>query len=103
MTKLFPVKSVSLTSIRKLDECFWFPDAFPTCRDVALHAKLISETDLSHPIILGADGRVMDGMHRVCKALLENRDTVSAVQFENDPEPDYINADEDMLPYDEPW
>ena len=44
----------------------------------------------------------MDGMHRVCKALLESRTTVSAVQFEQNPEPDYIDADIDTLSYDEP-
>jgi len=54
-----------------------------------------------HPIILASDGRVMDGMHRVCKALNENRETISAVQFENDPEPDYIGVHPDDLPYDE--
>lgn len=103
LTKRHPVKTVSLTTIRELDEAFWFPDSHPTCREVALHAKLISETDLRHPIILASDGRVMDGMHRVCKALLENRETLSAVQFDRDPDPDYIDVDEESLPYDEPW
>jgi hypothetical protein len=44
----------------------------------------------------------MDGMHRVCKALLENRPTVAAVRFAEDPEPDYIDADIEALPYGEP-
>lgn len=43
----------------------------------------------------------MDGMHRVCKALLEDRTTITAVQFERDPEPDYIDADIEALTYDE--
>jgi hypothetical protein len=59
-------------------------------------------TDPKHPIILSAEGRVMDGMHRVYKALLENRDTIAAVQFERNPAPDYIDADIETLPYDEP-
>jgi hypothetical protein len=41
----------------------------------------------------------MDGMHRVCKALIEGRETISAVRFEEDPEPDYINVHPDSLPY----
>jgi hypothetical protein len=102
LTRHFPVKNVPLSFIRDLDEMFWFENARPTCRAVALHAKLIAETDLRHPIILSADGRVMDGMHRVCKALLDGRETVLAVKFEQDPEPDYVDVDIDSLPYDEP-
>jgi hypothetical protein len=102
LTRSHPVRQVPLSRIAELDECFWFGDERATCRAVALHAKLIHETDLAHPIILSSSGRVMDGMHRVCKALLENRTSVAAVQFIEDPEPDYIDADIDALPYDEP-
>ena len=102
LTRSYPVRAVSLSSISELDECFWFDSEPPTCRAVALHAKLIQETDLAYPIILSSSGRVMDGMHRVCRALLENRSTVAVVQFTTDPEPDYIDADIDSLPYNEP-
>ena len=92
---------VPLSEIRELDETYWF-DAegdTPTCRRVALHAKLMNETDLIHPIILSQDGRVMDGMHRVCRALNEGRKTVRAVRFDVDPEPDSIGVEPDELPY----
>jgi hypothetical protein len=102
LTCSHPVRQVPLSRIAELDECFWFGDERATCRGVALHAKLIHETDLAYPIILSSSGRVMDGMHRVCKALLENRTSVAAVQFMEDPEPDYIDADIEALPYDEP-
>jgi len=101
-TRSYPVRAVPLASIGELDECFWFESEPATCRAVALHAKLIQNTDLAHPIILSSSGRVMDGMHRVCRALLENRPTVAAVQFTEDPEPDYVDADIEALPYDEP-
>jgi hypothetical protein len=92
---------VPLSEIRELDETFWFDheDQEPTCRRVALHAKLMNDTDLSHPIVLAQDGRVMDGMHRVCKALIEGRETIRAVRFDVDPEPDYVGVDPDGLPY----
>jgi hypothetical protein len=92
---------VPLSEIRELDETFWFDheDREPTCRRVALHAKLMNDTDLSHPIVLAQDGRVMDGMHRVCKALIEGRETIRAVRFDVDPEPDYVGVDPDGLPY----
>ena len=44
--------------------------------------------DALHPIILAADGRVMDGMHRVAKALMEGRQEIEARQFPRDPEPE---------------
>ncbi len=102
LSRNLPVKLVPLEAIRELDEPFWFDHA-PSCRDVAEHAKLIVETDLAHPIILGADGRVMDGMHRVCKALIFGSREIKAVQFDRDPEPDYVDVPLEDLPYDEPW
>ena len=94
-------QTVSLADIRELDEPFWFGGGSEaaTCRAVADHARLISETDLSYPIILGADGRVMDGMHRVAKAYLEGRDVIVAIQLAVDPAPDFIGVDEAALPY----
>lgn len=102
LSKHFETKQIPLSIISELDECFWFAGKTePTCRVVAEHAKLIQEADLTHPIILAADGRVMDGMHRVCKELIEGRSTVDAVQFQRDPEPDYVDADGDSLPYED--
>jgi hypothetical protein len=48
----------------------------------------IQAADLSIPIILSADGHVMDGMHRVAKAWLLGLTEIQAVQFPQDPEPD---------------
>ena len=101
LTADFSPRQISLSDIRELDETFWYGDDanLPTCRNIALHAKLIGETDLSYPIILSQDGGIMDGMHRVCKALNEGQDTILAVQFEHDPEPDHVGADPSDLPY----
>jgi hypothetical protein len=97
-----PQHEVPLASIRELDEPYWFEgSAGATCREIAEHARLLAETDLRHPIILSADGRVMDGMHRVAKAYVEGRQTITAVRFDTTPEPDYVDVDLDSLPYDE--
>src|SRR5580658_3553502 len=92
---------VPLSAIRELDEPFWGNENIQqlTCREIAGHTRLILDCDLAFPIILSSDGRVMDGMHRVCKALLEGRGEVEAVRFVQDPEPDYIGVDPDDLPY----
>ena len=93
---------VPLDAIRELDEPYWFGGGEPpTCRAVADHARLSEETDLRYPIILSSDGRVVDGMHRVARAYLEGRDTIEAVQFDVDPEPDYVDVHLDALPYDD--
>ena len=102
LSSSLPHHQVSLQEISELDEVYWFDStsSVPTCRAVADHAKLIEETDLSHPIILSKNGRVMDGMHRVAKAYLRGDSHILAVQFEEDPDPDYIDVDLDSLPYD---
>jgi hypothetical protein len=102
LTMNLPRISVPLAAIRELDETFWFDHGTsPTCRAVADHTRLIEAADLAYPIILCSQGRVMDGMHRVCKAVILGWSHVEAVQFASDPEPDYIDADPDSLTYDE--
>jgi hypothetical protein len=92
---------VPLSQIRELDETYWSgdPPRPMTCREVAEHARLMMECSLSFPVILSSDGRVMDGMHRICKALFEGRDDILAVRFVEDPPPDYVGVAEDDLPY----
>ena len=65
-----PVTEVPLDSIGEIDTDYWFFDGsdLPTVRRIVEHCRLIEDVDLSYPIILGADGRVMDGMHRVERA-----------------------------------
>jgi hypothetical protein len=101
LSRDLPIVEVPLSRVSELDETFWFDHEGdePTCRRVAEHARLMLETDLAPPIILGADGRVMDGMHRVCKALIEGRETIRAVRFEEDPEPDHVDVRPEDLPY----
>ena len=86
----------------EVDTVYWFDEETdpPTVRRVVDHARLMEEVDVAHPIILGFDGRVMDGMHRVARALLEGRTTIKAVRFEDHPVPDYRNCHPDDLPYD---
>ena len=101
LTKDFPRVQVPLTAIRELDEPFRSDDESPNWRAALKHVRLIEAADLSFAIILSADGRVMDGMHRVAKAVLLGRATIEAVQFTDDPEPDYVGVRPNQLPYDE--
>lgn len=94
-----PVKDVHLHQLAELDHNHWFQHDTPTPRRIAQHAQLIAEADLGFAIILDSNGRVMDGMHRICKAMLEGLETVRAVQFTVDPEPDFRNVAPQDLPY----
>lgn len=104
IAKGLPVKDVSLSEIKELDEVYWHDDsgAPATARNIAVHAMLIYQCDLDYPIILDAHGRIMDGMHRCCRALIEGRKTIKAVQFEENPEPHFINVEIADLPHDDP-
>ncbi len=91
-----PVRRVPIDSIAEFDQKCWFSEGSPpTCRNVAKHAKRIMEADLSYPIILAADGHLMDGGHRIAKAWLMGETEIDAVQFVADPEPDWVEDQED--------
>jgi len=98
LSKHLKPEPVAVAEVRELGETYW---GSMTCRDVAEHARLIHECDLTFPIILSSDGRVMDGMHRVLKALIHGESHIQAVRFRSDPEPDYVGVEPDELPYDE--
>jgi len=97
-----PIAEVPLSQIREIDEVYWFQadGAVPTCRAVLEHATLIEAADLEYPIILCPRGRVMDGMHRVARAVLLGLGSISARQFPELPSPDYIDVPLESLPYD---
>ena len=100
MSADFEVLAVPINEIAEIDETYWLDSgSSPTCRVIAEYAKLIEQADLSYPIILCSQRRVMDGMHRVLKALNLGRNTIDAVIFVVDPEPDYIDVPLDELPY----
>jgi hypothetical protein len=101
LSRGFVREHVAVSAIRELDEAYWAgaPGQQLTCRQVVDHARLMLDCDLAFPIVLSSDGRVMDGIHRICKALLEGLDDIEAVRFVQDPEPDYIGVQPDDLPY----
>lgn len=102
LSKNFPVFNKKLVEIGELKENYWFgfmPGLEAKCEDIIQHAKQIYEADLSYPIILCSEGRIMDGMHRVCKAKMEGHDTILAVQFMKPLKPDNIGKGPDELYY----
>ncbi|HEU5387208.1 MAG TPA: hypothetical protein VFV73_15020 [Streptosporangiaceae bacterium] len=101
LSRGLPVHAVAVDSISEVDTVYWFEGstAAPTVRAIVEHARLMRDADLSFPVILGPDGRVMDGMHRIARAMLDGRTEVSAVRFPALPEPDYRDCRPEDLPY----
>ena len=103
LSRQLPVRQVRVDSIAELDEPHWYSHEgdSPTCRSLLEHFALIDRADFDFPIVLDQDGRVMDGMHRVCRALRDGRAQLSAVQFVVTPEPDHVNCDPKALSYED--
>jgi hypothetical protein len=91
LAEKLPPFEISICGVPELDQNCWFDGSEPTLRRVAEHCARINDADLSKPIILNADGSLMDGGHRLCKALLEGRQTILAVRFDVMPAPDEIS------------
>ena len=86
--QLIPLEA-EIASIKELDENCWFARP-PTLREVLTHFERI-QTELTYPIILNHDGSLMDGGHRLCKAILEGHTKIRAVQFPAMPVPDEVS------------
>jgi hypothetical protein len=86
-----PVRRVPIAEIAEFERDCWFQGRYaPTCRAAAEHARRIMAADLAYPVVLAADGHLMDGGHRVAKAWLAGETEIAAVRFEITPVPDWI-------------
>lgn len=65
----------------------WYSYEKLTLRDMVMHTNAINKADLTKPIILDEDGELMDGRHRIMKAMLIGKTTIKAVRFDENPSP----------------
>lgn len=61
--------------------------------DLAGHVKRVLNANMDYPVILDAEGFIMDGWHRITKALVEGRATIRAVRFDETPPCDYVESE----------
>lgn len=95
-----PVEDVPLAAIEDVDTEYWYDHGCAaTVHSVVEHCRLIQQVDLRYPIVLDPQGRVMDGMHRVARALLEGRTSIKARRLSQLPAPDFVDCSPDDLPY----
>lgn len=52
--------------------------------------KRVNDCSLDYPIILDEVGQIVDGYHRLCKAILEGKETIKAIRLLEMPAPDRI-------------
>ena len=50
------------------------------------HCKTTLEADFAYPIILSPCNFILDGKHRLARAIIEGRETITAVRFEEMPD-----------------
>lgn len=103
LTRDLPVQLIDPGRIAELHENHWYfhdPRLLPSPQSIIEHYKLIRDCDLDYPIILDMQGRVMDGMHRVCRAIIDHVPKIPAVRFATDPEPDITNCRPEDFVYD---
>lgn len=74
-------------------EKIWEPIA--SAYDLARQMRRVMDVDTSYPIILSAEGFIMDGWHRVARALLDGKATIKAVRFDETPAHDYERPKQD--------
>lgn len=59
---------------------------------ILYHIKRIENANLDYPIILDMDGQIVDGWHRIAKAMLSGVTIIKAKRLLIMPEPDRIDA-----------
>lgn len=88
LTRGLPVMEVPLNHLN-----VYYTYSKLTLREMVMHMKAVQKADLSFPIILDEDGELMDGRHRIMRAMLEGRETIKAVRFDENPTPDKVDSD----------
>lgn len=82
LSKDLPVMEIPLAHIN-----MYYKYDLMTLRELAGHIVAVNKADLNYPIILDEDGEIMDGRHRLIKAIIHGEKTIKAVRFTENPRP----------------
>ena len=89
--KEYPVLDLPLWAIDLSDE----PFESRNLKQFIENVKRVNDCSLEYPVILDDCGQIADGYHRLCKAILEGRETIKAIRLEEMPSPDRIEENEE--------
>lgn len=84
--KEYPVMNMPLWNIDLTTE----PFECNQLHSFIFQCKRVRDCSLDYPIILDEVGQIADGYHRLCKAILEGRETIKAIRLLEMPAPDRI-------------
>ena len=68
-------------------------DPVTSAYEMAKHMRRVLDVDTSKPVILDQEGFIMDGWHRVTRALIDGKATIKAVRFDVTPPPDHTRKE----------
>ncbi len=88
LSRALPVMDVPLDHLS-----LWYYYERLTLREMVMHMQAVNSADLDKPIILDEDGELMDGRHRLMKAMLTGAKTIKVVRFDENPTPCEITSD----------
>ena len=74
-----PIEHIDLTPM---------PFSITNLYGFAYHVKRMMDTNLKYPVLVGPLGGIMDGWHRIAKALMKKKTFVKAIKLNSLPEPD---------------
>ena len=57
------------------------------------HVNRVQNSDLDIPLLISPSGGIIDGLHRLCKAVLEKKETIKVKYFKELPSPDCTYKD----------
>ena len=69
------------------------PWHLPNFTWILYHIKRIQKANLKHPIVLDPNGQIIDGWHRIAKAVLLGRESIKAVRLNVMPEVDEFKSE----------
>ena len=84
--KAYPVLDMPLWNINLTTEAF----ECGQLHSFIFQCKRVMECSLEYPIILDDTGQIADGYHRLCKAILEGKETIKAIRLLEMPAPSRI-------------
>lgn len=81
LAKDLPQKTLNIKTLYR-DYCAPCENSF---MEFVKHMKAVVDANLQYPILLNEDGLIIDGRHRLAKALLKGHVVIQCIQFDVDP------------------
>lgn len=85
-----PIVELGIEELSKMPFCGWNSQ---TLKDIANEYMAVMSADIRFPILVTTDNIVMDGCHRIVKAILEGKTSIEAIVLDvtstDFPSPDY--------------